>query len=129
MEEPLMRVWDMLIGREHGALAFRLVIQPMVAALLAIRAGLRDAKAARPAYGWALATDPAHRRELAREGWHDVVWLFIVAVIIDLIYEIIVLRWIYPGQALIVAAIVAFPSYLLIRGPADRLARLWLRRG
>jgi hypothetical protein len=75
-----------------------------------------------------LPVDPVHRRELAREGWHDVAWLFIAAVIIDLIYEIVVLRWIYPGQALIVAAVAAFPSYLLIRGPADRLARLWLRR-
>lgn len=32
----------MLIGREHGPLAFRLILQPLVAALLAFRAGLRD---------------------------------------------------------------------------------------
>ena len=33
---------------------------------------------------------------------------FAAAVIIDLIYEIYLFRWIYPGQALIVAAILAF---------------------
>jgi hypothetical protein len=30
---------------------FRIIIQPMVAAILAIRAGLRDARSGRPAYG------------------------------------------------------------------------------
>jgi hypothetical protein len=55
--------------------------------------------------------------------------LFAVAVVIDIIYQVIVFRWIYPGQALIVAAIVAFPSYLLLRGPANRLARYWLGSG
>lgn len=62
-----------------------------------------------------------------RESWHDVARLFIVAVIIDIIYEVIVFRWVYPGHALIVAFVVALPSYLLVRGPANKLARLWLR--
>jgi hypothetical protein len=43
MEELLTRIWEMLIGREHGPLGFRVIIQPMVATFLAIRAGLRDA--------------------------------------------------------------------------------------
>jgi hypothetical protein len=51
MEELLTRVWEMLIGREHGPLAFRIIIQPMVAAFLAIRTGLRDARAGRPRTG------------------------------------------------------------------------------
>jgi hypothetical protein len=125
MEELLMRVWDMLIGREHGPLAFRVIIQPTVAALIAIRAGLRDARQGRPAYGWGVATNPAERSELIRQGWHDVGRLFAVAVIIDLIYELIVFRWIYPGQALIVAATLSLPPYFLIRGSANRLARWW----
>lgn len=53
---------------------------------------------------------------------------FAGAVIVDLIYEIYVFRWIYPGQALIVAAIVAFLSYVLIRGLANRIARRWVHR-
>jgi hypothetical protein len=119
----------MLIGREDGPLAFRLIIQPAVAALLAIHAGLRDARAGRPAYGWAILAHSGDRLERLRAGWHDVARLFAVAVIIDSIYEIYVFRWIYPGQALIVAAIVAFPSYVLCRGPADRIARRWVHTG
>jgi hypothetical protein len=126
MEELLMREWDMLIGREHGPLAFRIVIQPIVAAFLAIRSGVRDARAGRPAYGWTVVTttDSVHRRELIRKGWTDVGRLFVAAVVIDLVYEIVVLRWIYPGQALIIAATLALPTYFLVRGLANRLARL-----
>src|ERR1019366_3429842 len=48
MQELLTRTWDMLVGREHGPLAFRLVIQPMAGAFLAIRAGVKDAREGRP---------------------------------------------------------------------------------
>jgi hypothetical protein len=126
MEDLLMREWDMLIGREYGPLHFRIIIQPMVAAILAIRDGLRDARSGRPAYGWSVATDSAHRTELLRHGWSQVSRVFAAAIVIDLIYELIVFRWIYPGQALIVAAILALPPYFLIRGLANRLARWWL---
>jgi hypothetical protein len=34
----------------------------------------------------------------------------------------------YPGEALIVALLLAFVPYLLIRGPAERIARRWMDR-
>jgi hypothetical protein len=128
MEWQLTQVWEMLIGREHGPLAFRIIVQPTVAALLAIRAGLRDARDGRSAYGWTVTTDSAQRRQLIREGWGDVGRVFIAAVLIDVIYELIVFRWIYPGQPLIVAAFLALPPYFLVRDLANRLARYWLHK-
>jgi hypothetical protein len=47
--------------------------------------------------------------------------VFILAVVIDVIYQWIVFRWIYPGEALIVAPLLAFIPYLLLRGPVRRL--------
>jgi hypothetical protein len=47
---------------------------------------------------------------LIREGWRYVGKLFVAAVLIDSLYELIVFRWIYPGQALIVAIVLALPS-------------------
>jgi hypothetical protein len=128
MGEMLTRVWDELIGRWNGPFAFRLILQPIVAAMLAARAGLRDARTRRPAYGWAIITDSAHCRDLLREGWKDVARLFVVAVLVDVIYEIIAFRRIYPVQPLIVAVCVALPPYLLIRGPVNRIVRRWYRR-
>ena len=42
-------------------------------------AGLRDARAGRPPYFWAILTDPLHRRDLLREGWKAVARIFVVA--------------------------------------------------
>ena len=66
------------------------------------------------------------RLQRSRRRWKDVGRLFAAAMIIDLIYEIIVFRWIYPGQSLIVAATLALPTYFLLRGLSNRLAQWWL---
>ena len=125
MAQMLMPVWDDLGGRISGPFAFRLILQPIAAGILAIRAGSKDAQTGRPAFGWAILTDPSHRRELFRAGWRDLARLFVMAVLVDLVYEITVLRWINPIQSLIVAATVAVPPYLLIRGPFNRLVVCW----
>jgi hypothetical protein len=45
----------------------------------------------------------------------------------DIIYQWIVQRWIYPGEVVIVAILLAMVPYLLIRGPVTRIARHWHR--
>jgi len=47
----------------------------------------------------------------------------------DAVYQFIVLHRFYLGEALVTAFVVAVPPYLLIRGPAARLARRLNRRG
>jgi len=103
-------------------------LQPMVAAVLAIRAGLRDARTGCPAYGWAILTDPANRSQLLRDGWKEVAKVFVVAFLIDLIYEIIVYHTIYPVQSLTVAVVLALLPYCIMRGPLNRIACRWYGR-
>ena len=43
MEDTLARVWEHLIGRLSGPLTFRLLLQPAMSTLFAVRDGLRDA--------------------------------------------------------------------------------------
>ena len=94
----------------------------------AIRAGLRDARDNRPPFLFGPSSQTADaRHDLRRQGWKDVGKVFIVAIVLDLIYDLIVYRWVYPGQALIVAAVLAFVPYLLIRGPVTRIARRFIR--
>jgi len=102
---------------------FRLILQPLMAIIFAVRSGLKDAKEGKPAYFWALFTDPDNRRDMLRSGWKSVGKVFVIAIIIDLVYQLIVFRWFYPGEALLVAIILAFIPYLLIRGPVNRIAR------
>jgi hypothetical protein len=126
MRDFLARVLMNIADRIGGPMTFRLILQPAMAALLALRAGLRDAREDRPPYFWAVLTNRAHRPDLLREGWKAVGRVFILAVLMDVIYQWIVQRWVYPGEVVIVAIILAVVPYLLIRGPINRLA--WRRR-
>jgi hypothetical protein len=123
MDDLFSRGWGDLIARDSGPLHDRLIIQPVVATLLAVRAGWRDAREGRSAFFWAVVADPTHRLFLLRQGWKDVSKIFLVALALDVIYQVIVLHWVYPTQLLIVASLVAFVPYLVFRGITNRVAR------
>ncbi len=123
MEEILDRIFEDLIDRVSGPMKFRLILQPLMAIIFAVRSGLKDAKEGKPAYFWALFTQSDHRRDMLRDGWKAVGKVFVFAIIIDLVYQLIIFRWFYPGEALLVAVILAFIPYLLIRGPVNWIAR------
>jgi len=122
MNELLQNTVDMLVGRTSGPLTLRLILQPAVATFFAIRSGLADARTGKTPYFWSLLFHGANRPELLRSGWKDVRKVFILAVLLDVVYEIIVFHWVYPLQALLVAAILAIVPYVLIRGIAARIA-------
>ena len=130
LPEFLARHWRMLVGRLQGPLSFRFIMQPLVAVILAIRVGARDAREGRrPYFFWAIFTDPVRRQELIQLAWKDVGKVFVAAIVLDVAYELIVHRWIYPGQALIVAVSLAVIPYLLVRGPVTRILRRVRARG
>ena len=115
--------WEDLIGRLGGPITFRLILQPTIAVILAIRDGLKDAKAGRPLYFWSLFTHSTERRQLLKDGWKSVGFVFVFAIVIDGVYQFVVFRWIYPGEALTVAIVLAIVPYLQIRGLANSIAR------
>ena len=47
---------------------------------------------------------------------------FIMALILDAVYQYIELRWFWPGEALLVALMLAIVPYLLLRGSVTRLS-------
>lgn len=127
MRDMLIRGWMNLVDRVGGPMTFRIILQPAMATLLAVRAGLKDAREGRPPYLWTALTDPEQRADLLREGWRAIARVFFLAVIMDVIYQWIVLRWIYPGELLLVAVLLAVVPYVLVRGPVNRIARRWRR--
>ena len=127
MEELLTRVWENLLGRVHGPLTFRLILQPLAAAVIATRAGIKDARSGRPAYGWAVLANRVRRKELLREGWKEVTRVFLLALAVDLVYEVIEFRRVYPGESLIVAAVLALLPYPLIRTSVNLIIRCFGR--
>ena len=128
MDELITRYIGDLTARVSGPMWFRFILQPTMAMIFALRAGLKDARTGQPAYFWAVLTNPAHRRDLLRDGWKDVAKVFTIAFVLDTVYQLIQLRWFYPLQALLIAFVLAFLPYLLLRGPFRRLAGLWSQR-
>jgi hypothetical protein len=121
--DTLTRVWNDLIGRANGPFDFRLILQPTMASIFAIRDGLRDAREGHQPYFWTLFKDAPHRRERLKSGWKSVRNVFVFALVLDVVYEFIVFKRFYPAESLIVAVVLALVPYLLIRGPVNRIAR------
>jgi len=67
-------------------------------------------------------TNPNSREAMIQDGWKHMGRVFILAIIIDAVYQLIVFRWFYPTEAFLVGLILALVPYLLIRGPVNRIA-------
>lgn len=123
MEDIWLRFIDNMGDRVTGPMRFRLILQPAMASIFAIVSGLSDAKAGKPPYFWSLLTQPAHRAEMIRDGWKSVGKVFILALVLDVVYQVIALRFVYPGEVIIVAFLLAIVPYLFLRGLVTRVAR------
>jgi hypothetical protein len=118
------RIVEDLFARLDGPLHFRFFVQPLVAIIFAVIDGIKDAKTGKPAYFWALLSTREDRKELVREGWKSVGKVFIVAMILDVIYQMKVHSSVYAGELLIVAFVLAIVPYLVVRGPVNRIVRM-----
>jgi hypothetical protein len=123
MDDMWLRITSQLADRIHGPMHFRLVMQPAMAAFFAIRSGLADAREGRAPYFWTLLSDRADRVSNIENGWKSVGRVFVLAVVLDVVYQLYVLRFVYPGEALIVAVVLAIVPYVVLRGLVTRLAR------
>ncbi len=127
VSEMVVRGWENFLARPSGSLNLRFIVQPTIAALLALRAGIQDAKQGRRGYLWAIVSNPERRAQLLQEGWRGARTPFLVAVVLDCIYQLITLHFIYPLELLFTATLLALVPYGLLRGPFNRLARLYFR--
>jgi hypothetical protein len=128
MDEPLSFI-EGLMARMHGPMSFRLLVQPAVALYFAVRDGRKDAREQRAPYFWGLFGDPQHRRDMLRNGWKSIGKVFLLAVVLDLIFQYLVFQQFRPLGALIAGAVLALVPYLLLRGPVNRLLRARAARG
>jgi hypothetical protein len=122
MDPIIARIAHNMVERVTGPMKFRLLLQPAMATFFAIRGGLQDAKEGKPPYFWGLFTDKGERESMLKNGWKSIGKVFILAIVLDVVYQLIEHRWtVYPGEAVLVAIILAIVPYLLIRGPVNRI--------
>jgi hypothetical protein len=123
LTETIVRGWENLIGRFGGPMSFRILIQPAVAIFFAIRAGIRDARENKPTFLACAISKPGSWRARMRQSWKDVGTVFIVALILDSIYQVIVHAGIFTLELLITATVLALVPYLVFRDLVARVAR------
>lgn len=113
-----------LLVRMAGPMSFRFLMQPLMAIFFAIRDGRKDAREGRPPYFWALFTDPENRLEMLKSGWKSIGKVFIIAVILDIVFQFIAFHGFRPGAGIIAGVILALVPYLLLRGLINRIIQL-----
>ena len=128
MEEMFSRFWHEIAERPEGPMAFRFYLQPLMADALAVHDGMKDARAGRPAYLFSLASDPAGRRARLRDGWKSIGRIFLLAFGLDVIYQVAVLNGLRPVEGRVIAVTLAIIPYVLVRGPARRIAAHFVHR-
>jgi hypothetical protein len=129
--ESLDRLWRDMLARPGGPMTFRFILQPAMAAAMALRDGVNDARLGRRPYLWALlrgVRGPEGRRGRLWQGIISTARILILGVVMDVVYQWLELKTFYPGQAAVIAILLAFVPYLLLRGPMERVARHWVVR-
>jgi hypothetical protein len=109
--------------RLTGPGRFRFVLQPLVATLLGIRSGRADARAGRPPYLQEILFGRGRRRELVASGLERVANLLLMGILLDSVFQWVILGASYPGAALVVGPVLIITPYSLARALANRLTR------
>ena len=123
MSSLLSTIATNFVARLDGPMHFRFFMQPLVAIVLAIRDGSRDAREGRRPWAWKLVHVPEQRRYLLADGWKGIGRIFLIAIALDVIYQLIEWHTLRPLGALMTAIILAVIPYVLLRGPVNRLLR------
>lgn len=117
------RVWHQLLARPSEPMKFRFVLQPVMAAIFAVRDGVRDARTSRPPFLWAMLYRPGRRVVRLEEALNATARIILLGLVMDVIYQYVVLHRFYPAEAVIIAIVLAFVPYAILRGPVARIAR------
>jgi len=114
--------WHDLVERPDGPMRFRFVLQPLMATIVAIRDGLKDVRSGRSPYFATVLGNPQERMGRLREGLNATARILALGLVMDVIYQAIVFQTFYPDQALVVALVLAFVPYVIVR---EVIARIW----
>jgi hypothetical protein len=126
--EVQQRLWRDIFDRPGGPMAFRFLLQPVMATILAVRDGIRDAHLGRSPYFRTILSDAEESGPRLREGLIATGRVILLGLVMDVIYQVRVSDTFYPGEAAVVALLLAFLPYLLVRGLAACIARRWSQR-
>jgi hypothetical protein len=109
-------------ARFSGPSRLRFLLQPMAALLLGVRDGKRDSQAKYPPFLASLAFRRTHRLELFRTAIASVRDLVAIAIILDVISQVLIFRQVHPGAALLLGPVPIGAPYSISRALTNRIA-------
>lgn len=125
--EGFRTFWSELVDRPEGPMAFRFILQPCMSLLMALRDGIKDAKTGRTPYLWHIShTDSRNRNAALAQGMKATGRIMFLGIAIDVAYQFKVMGgFVRPVEAIVIALVLGFLPYLVMRGPVSRIAK-WL---
>ncbi|MGL6112827.1 MAG: hypothetical protein ACRC2B_22265 [Rubrivivax sp.] len=124
--EVFSRIWQNMLDRPGGPFIFRFVLQPIMATVAALRDGLHDARTGRSPFLRTVVTDPSQRRGLLDEALIATSRIVLLGLVMDAVYQFIEFDTFHPAEAVIIALLLAFVPYVILRGLVTRIARRWV---
>lgn len=122
------RFWADIFDRVHGPMTFRFYLQPVMAAIAALPDGIRDARVGHSSFFWSRLWDRSASRGRLREGLISTARVVLLGISMDVIYQFKVLDRFYPGEALMMAILLAVIPYFIFRWIVERVAAWWFAR-
>jgi len=104
-----------------GSFQIRLILQPLVAMLLGVRFGIRDAKQGRAPIIKAVAGAKGQRGSLLAHAARDAVIPLVVALVLDAILQRMINGRVRPLGAVIVGGLLVFLPFLIVRALTNRI--------
>jgi hypothetical protein len=123
--KAIERFWRDLLERPEGSMRLRFMLQSTMAAIAALRDGLKDARSGRAPYFMTVLRNPQERVGLLNEALNATARIIAIGLGMDVIYQAFLLKTFYPDEALVVALLLGFVPYLIFRG---LVARVWRDR-
>ena len=122
------RIWQNMLERPSGTMNFRFILQPVMATIAALLDGVKDARTGRAPFLATVLTDPAKRAGRLQEAVIATARIILLGLIMDAIYQFIEFKTFHPAEAVIIALLLAFVPYVVLRGIISRIARWWIGR-
>lgn len=112
-----------IAARLEGPLHLRLMLQPTVALIIAMRDGRRDARDGAEPFFWAILFRKGQRRARIADAWLSVGKVFVLAIVLDSVFQRLTVGHIDFAMAVGMGVLLCAIPYTLVRGPVSRLGR------
>jgi hypothetical protein len=109
--------------RLTGPGRLRFILQPLIAIMLGVSGGLADAREGRPPFLYGLFFHKELRGYLVRSGLRTVINLLLMGILMDALFQWIILGVSHAGAALVVGPVLVLVPYAIARALSNRASR------